>query len=205
MKEGDEYGQYRARLIRPLVWVLPWRLWKKGVRVARRTIYEREWLIGQFGAEFWPMECRGGALNSRFEIQGRDGDEEEWEPVSQWRRDELRKADDLAAALASRRGKTVLLDDSGERGRRLGSGIDTLVRHLRDIKKVRDYHEIVAVLRSSNEDWIVETVEGWGENVLERVRDAYARGKRAHEEACEYCGFGLPVGIEEALARRKRH
>jgi hypothetical protein len=205
VKEGHEYLQYRARLLKPVVWVMPSRLWRKWVRVARWTSYDREWLVREFGESFWPVECRLGALNSRFEIQGRDGDEEEWEPVSQWRRDELRKADDLAAALASRRGKTVLLDDSGERGRRLGSGIDTLVRHLRDKTGVRSYHEILAVLRSCNVEWIVKTMSGWGENAVERVRDAYARGKEAHKEACEFCDSGLPVEIEEALARRKRH
>jgi hypothetical protein len=180
-------------------------LWGKWVRVARWTLYDRDWLLAKFEEGFWAVECRGAVLQARFEIEGRDGDDGEWEPVSQWRRDQLRMADDVAAALAARTGGKVVVGTAAERGRRLGSGIDTLVRHLRDMKKVRDYHEIVAVLRSSNEDWIVETVEGWGENVLERVRDAYARGKRAHEEACEYCGFGLPVGIEEALARRKRH
>jgi hypothetical protein len=204
VREGDEYRQYRARLIKPVVWLVPWRLWKKAVRVARWTLYEREWLIQEFGEEFWPMESRGGALSVRFEIQGRDSEREEWEAVSEWRRDQLRVADDVAAALAARTGGRVVVDGGSERGRRLGSGIDTLVRHLRDITKVRNYHELLEVLRICNVDWITETVSAWGDNAMERVRDAYSRGRKPHKEACEYCESGLPAGVEEAVARLKR-
>lgn len=204
MKEADEYLHYRARLLKPVVWYVPWRLWGKSVRIARWTSYEREWLVRKFEESFWPVECRGGALNRRFEIEGRNGENDEWEAVSQRRRDELRMANDTAGALAARTGGKVVVDGGSERGRRRGSGIDTLVRHLRDVTRVRDYHELLEVLEGSSADWIAEAVSAWGENAVERVRDAYARGKKPHKEACEYCDSGLPAGVEEAVARRKR-
>jgi hypothetical protein len=136
VKEGHEYLQYRARLLKPVVWVMPWRLWRKWVRVARWTSYDREWLVREFGESFWPVECRGGALNGRFEIEGRNGESNEWEAVSQRRLDELRMAGDVAVALAARTGGKIVVDGGSEGGRRLGSGIDTLVRHLRDVTKV---------------------------------------------------------------------
>jgi hypothetical protein len=204
VKEAGEYLHYRARLLKPVVWYLPWRLWGKAVRIARWTLYEREWLVRKFEESFWPVECRGGALNRRFEIEGRNGDEDEWEAVSQWRRDEMRMADDVAAALAASTGGKVVVDGGREGGRRLGSGIDTLVRHLRDVTKVRNYHELLEVLRICEVDWITETVSAWGDNAMERVRDAYSRGRKPHKEACEYCESGLRAGVEEALARLKR-
>jgi len=205
VKEVHEYVHYRARLLKPLVWVLPRRLWGKWVRVARWTLYDRDWLLAKFDEKFWSVECRGAALKARFEIEGRDGEEGEWEAVSQWRRDQLRMADDVAAALAARTGGKVVVGTAAERGRRRGSGIDTLVRHLRDVEGVRDYRRILRVLKACGIDWIAGAVKGWEGNEVERVRDAYARGKQAHAEACDYCAFGVPKEIERVLARAKRH
>jgi hypothetical protein len=180
-------------------------LWSKWVRVARWTQYDREWLLQKFGDDFWTVECRGGALNQRFEIEGRDSADDGWDPVSEWRRGELRMADDMAAALVARTGGKGVAIVPGDRGRRRGSGIDTLVRHLRDVEKVKDYREILELLKGSGIVWVVEAIAGWGDNAPERARDAYGRGRDAHREACDYCKSGLPIEIHNALARRKRH
>jgi hypothetical protein len=204
VKEAHEHLYYRAQLLKPLVWVLPRRLWGKWVKVAGWTLYDRDWLVAKFEEWFWPVECRGGALNARFEIEGRDDEEHDWEAVSEWRRGELRMADDIAGAVVRKSGGKVVVGRAAERGRRRGSGTDTLVRHLRDVEGVRDYRRILEVLKACGIDWIGEAVKGWEGNELERVRGAYARGKQAHAEACDYCAFGLPKEVEDALARRKR-
>lgn len=131
MKEVDEYGYYQARVRQPLPLYLPRRLWGKWVRVARWTEYERQWLVSKFEERFWPMEARGAALSANFEIKGRDSEEDDWEAVSDWRRAELRQAEDVATALHER-GATAGQSEKGGSGRRPGSGIDTLVRHLKD-------------------------------------------------------------------------
>ena len=203
MREVHEYRYYQARVRKPLVWLFPRRMWKKWVRVGRWTDYERERLISEFEEGMWPTECRGAALNPRFQIEGRDAEEDEWEPVSEWRRERLLIADDLADALLARTGRGSLAVSVTERGRRRGSGIDTLVRHLRDKASLLDYRELVQALRGSGIPWIVDAVNAWGDNAVERARDAYARGGAPHKGACEYCEWGLPPELEAAIPQRK--
>jgi hypothetical protein len=83
-KEVHEYQRYRADVRNPGIWLRPRRLWGKWVKVARWRLYGRPWLLRRFGKS-WPAECRRATLDNHFEIQGRDRDDEEWKPLSQWR------------------------------------------------------------------------------------------------------------------------
>jgi len=205
VKEAHEYLHYRARLLKPLVWVLPRRLWGKWVKVAGWTLYDRDWLLGKFEEWFWPVECRGGALNARFEIEGRDGEEEDWEPVSEWRREQLRMADDFATAVIRKSGGKVAVGTAAERGRRRGSGIDILIAHLREVEKIEDYDLVVRVVKACDVGSVRRVVDEWGEmDGREKARNAASRGRKRHLEGCVYCREGLPRSVEEALARAKR-
>jgi hypothetical protein len=85
-------------------------------------------------------------------------------------------------------------------GRKKGSGVDVLVRHLRDAEGVPDYHEVYKILQASDDPRINDVIDGWGPAFRERIRDAYARGGPVHVEACDYCANGLPRSLAEALA-----
>ena len=202
MKEVHQYEYYRARLRRPVIWLLPWRMWMKWVRVARWTPYSRRWLIRRAEEQFWPVECRGAALNPRFEIEGRDGKEGEWEPVSEWRRAELRRAEDIASALKPR--GTGEVDFEREKpGRRAGSGMGILVRHIRDEEKLTSYDEVLLALRESGLASVAEALRHWGDEARSKLRELYADSGQAHKKSCPYCERGLPAELEAAVARRK--
>ncbi len=155
------------------------------------------------GEQFWPVECRGAALNPRFEIEGRDREEDDWEAVSDWRRAELRQAEDIATALHER-GATAGQTEKGRSGRRLGSGIGTLVRHLKDRGQIERLEDVYAILKDASVPWIEEIVGAWDAAWRDRIEDAFDRGRKTHEKYCRYCAPGaLPRGVAEAVARFK--
>ena len=202
MKEPHEYNHYRARLRRPWFWLLPRRMWGRWVRVAWWTEYEWEWLVSKFEERFWPVEARGAALSANFEIYGRDSEEEDWEAVSEWRREQLSAARDVAVALRTQEGGRV--NEKGRPGRRRGSGVDTLVRHLREkCEEVRDLDDAYWVLAHCGVRSMSATVEAWADSWPDRIRDAYDRGRVPHAGGCPYCEHGLPGEISDAVGRLK--
>lgn len=205
MREAHEYKRYRARVRVPLPVGFPRRMWRKWVRLAYWTEYERDWLLKALREEYWVFEARKGAVNRKFEIYGRDSEDEEWEPVSQWRREQLQTALDVADVLL-RRGvdRSGIVAERGQPGRRRGSGIGTLVRHLREVEEIKDYGDVLRLLRGSGVDWITEALESWGDNAKERVREANADAVESHRSACPYCIVGLPPGVRSAITRHKR-
>lgn len=203
MKEPHEYQRYLARLRRPAVWLLPRRMWGKWVRVGGWTEYEREWLVSKFEERFWPVEARGAALSANFEIMGRDSEDDDWEVVSDWRRAELRQAEDVATALHER-GAIAGQTEKGRSGRRPGSGIDTLVRHLKDREQIERLEDVYAILRDASVPWIEEIVGAWDAAWRDRIEDAFDRGRKTHKKHCRYCAPGaIPPGVAEAVARFK--
>ncbi len=180
-------------------------MWGRWVRVVRWTEYEWEWLVSKFEERFWPVEARGAALSANFELYGRDSEEEDWEAVSEWRREQLQMALD-SADLLIRRGvesPASTLAERRKRGRSRGSGIGTLVRHLRDVEEIEDYPDVLWILRESELDWVIEMLQSWGDNARERVREAYADAFESHKIACRYCNGGLPPELRSAIARHK--
>lgn len=189
----------------PLPFGFPRRMWRKWVRLAYWTEYERDWLLKALGEGYWVFEARKSAVNRKFEIYGRDSEDEEWEPVSLWRGEQLQTALDVADVLLRRGVGPAASGTSvrGQPGRPRGSGIGTLVRHLRDVEEIKDYAQILSVLREARDTWIEEVVLSWGENARERVREAYSDGRDPHEVACPYCIGGLLPEVRSAIARLK--
>lgn len=131
----------------------------------------------------------------------------------------------LAVRGARARGGWVELSDGkGEisiraatrRGRRGGSGLDTLIRHLHTEEHVQDYEDVVRLILSNGPAWALKEVRGWlpkgvtsvsGEQMKTltvRARGANSSGKRAHDAHCPYCQTGLPQRLNDALVARKR-
>lgn len=79
-------------------------------------------------------------------------------------------------------------------GRRLGSGLGVLIRHLRDIAGVRDYDVLVLMCEQSGLAWARDPILSAGTDARDRtavLRKAYTNGKAPHEKACPYCADGL--------------
>jgi hypothetical protein len=108
--EAHEYAEYRVACRRALFGQLPGRVWGKWTRLVGYRTFTIEELRKRFGRD-WDQECRLALLNDRFEIDGRPPNGT-WIPLSQWRLDEKRQAQDLAELLMGyqRRFRT----DSGE-------------------------------------------------------------------------------------------
>lgn len=174
------------------------RLWGKRLKFGRWTEYDLRELA--FGAIRGPIRHLAGITSDEFQIEGSD-DGVTWDAVSPWWIDEKRRAAETAAVL--KRVPPGVLTVAGKRGRRRGSGIDTLVRHLRDREGIRDYERIVSVLEASKIESVSKALVAWGDNAVERARDAYARGRSAHADGCDYCAFGLPPGLQAAIPRAK--
>jgi hypothetical protein len=145
--------------------------------------------------QLWDVQLAAAASDERDEIDGRNG-RGEWTPVSV---EEKRLHALVVTAHAVRTTEAA----AGRRGRKKGSGIDTLVRHLRDVEKLRRYSDVVEVLRASRILRITEHVESWGDNAIEPSRNTYARGGAAHAEACDYCASGLSADLQKAITWRK--
>jgi len=80
-------------------------------------------------------------------------------------------------------------------GRRAGSGMGVLVRHLREVEGIEDYHTILALCERSGLGWVREALEASGTLPSDRVamlRKAFSNGKRTHALSCPYCERGLP-------------
>ncbi len=173
------------------------------MRVARGTEYEWEWLVRKFEERFWPVEARGAALSANFEIYGWDSEEEKWEAVSEWRRDQMQMAEDVAAALHER-GATAGQTEKGRSGRRPGSGIGTLVRQLKDREQIERLEDVYAILKDARVPWIEEILGPWDVAWRDRIEDAFDRGRKTHKKHCRYCAPGaLPPGVADAVARFK--
>lgn len=91
-------------------------------------------------------------------------------------------------------------------GRRLGSGLNVLIRHLRDIAGVQDYAVLVQMCQQSGLPWASEPVRRAGADPRDRtavLRKAYSNGKTAHAEGCSYCTNGLPEPWRSLVAAYK--
>jgi hypothetical protein len=92
-----------------------------------------------------------------------------------------------------------VLPDGRKPGRKPASGVRNLVRHLKDVEEVLDYHDILKVLRASDHPRVTETIKHWG---IDQVRDAYGHSGARHASACGYCaGAPLPRPLVDAVAR----
>lgn len=97
--EPYDFEDYRVRLRKKVYGFLPLAiLWNRRVLPFRWTDYDRQFLDGRFGDE-WPFQLSLAEMKPRYWIQGRSG-QGEWQELSQWRLDELRRADDEARAQA---------------------------------------------------------------------------------------------------------
>ena len=105
MTEPTEFLRYRVKLRKALFGALPRRMWCKWVKLGRPQEYEREEVLRRFG-DTWEAECRLALLNPNFEIEGQDA-QGNWEPLSNWRLEELRQARDVAMAVRSMSGGPV--------------------------------------------------------------------------------------------------
>ena len=200
MREVHEYSCYQARVRQPLPLYLPRRLWGKWVRVVQWTEYEREWLVKKFEEQFWAVECRGAALNQRFEIEGRDREDDDWEAVSEWRRAELRQAEDVATALRSEKGGEVAAWERGQPGRPAGLGVGVLVRHIRDVEGIKNYDLVLSVLDVSGIGGVQSWLQHWGVEARRRIVELNAENIKAHESSCAYChGSAMPSRLREAI------
>lgn len=101
-------------------------------------------------------------------------------------------------------------------GRRLGSGVDTLIRHLHTIERVDDYEDVVRLILTDGPAWAKEAIRAWlpkgaksmtGADLKAlsaRARRVNSSGKGAHDANCPYCGSGLPKRLHDAVTTRKR-
>ena len=78
-----------------------------------------------------------------------------------------------------------------------------LVRHLREVEGIEDYHAILALCERSGLGWVREALEASGMLPADRVamlRKAFSNGKRTHQVSCPYCTSGLPEPWRTLLA-----
>jgi hypothetical protein len=188
------HATYRVRL-RTIVHRI-WRgvrLWGKWVWLNHWTEYDGEELRRKFGRK-WSLELAQYQSYMRFEIVGVDEKGKE-APLSNWRLEELRRGEDIAAALvrqyeAGRRDKLEFEDvdavveelqrvrglyTAGERPKR-----GETAHHLRDHPPVVAEHLIVAIMkRLSFTDAAPSKIGKWADNGRRRIE---------HEKReCRFC------------------
>lgn len=83
MKDPAKYDKYSVKLRRPLLGLLPGRLWGKWINQDNYTEYSRKWVTQRFGKK-WSKKLSDECYSETFEIHGWDGVGEEWEPLSAW-------------------------------------------------------------------------------------------------------------------------
>ena len=78
-----------------------------------------------------------------------------------------------------------------------------LIRHLRDVEGIRDYHAILGLCEQSDLGWVHEALEACGTDTADRVamlRKAFSNGRGTHQVACTYCADGMPEPWRSLLA-----
>ena len=193
---------YRVRLRNLVYWFWPAvPLWGKWPCLWAWTEYDGEELRRKY-KKSWPARLAMAAEKKRFEIKG-VGDDGKVEALSYWRRDELRRAEDVAAAVRRReRGRTPLV--AGQAGRPAGIGVGSLVRHIRDVEGITNYDEVLAILEESGIQQVVDWVAHWGKDARRRVVELYSESNRTHAAVCAYCeGQPMPEKLRGAIERRK--
>jgi len=195
VKEASEYKYYTVRLRRPLLGLLPGRLWAKWVTHLDYTDYTRNWLVQHFGDQ-WPRKLLDARHSEAFEIHGRDSKEAEWEPLSGW----LIRHENRLNMMARWWGvESEAEAPRRQPGRPAGSGIGVLVRHLRDVEGLTNYDELLVALRECGLESVVETVDGWGKDARSKLPKVYAENVKRHKERCPYCKRGLPPSLKATI------
>jgi len=156
------------------------------VRVGRPKWFEGDMLRTGFGAR-WPEVLAKELAPDRRAFLRIDGED------ASGTRYRLPRAavPEATEAPATRRG-----------GRRAGSGLSVLVRHLTDVDDVTDYRVILEALEESGLEWVRRALDAGGSAPVDRVaivKKAHDNGKRFHDSRCPYCSDGLPTAIGAAL------
>lgn len=82
-------------------------------------------------------------------------------------------------------------------GRKLGSGGDTVIVHLRDIEQLARYEDILALLELPGMRAALGIPSEWARD---EIRDAYSRAPKPHAKVCSWCeGAPLPPILRSAL------
>lgn len=163
-------------------------VWDSDVHLAQWAEYDGDALRSLYGKTKWPEELRKVLDLPFLEVV-------------------VETAGGAKRYLRRRDGSTT--DDDivprGARGRQPGSGLNVLVRHLRD-KEGLSYGDVLDVLDAAQDPRFADQVAAWGEDPkmrLNQLRRAYASARTAHATACPYCANRLPRRIHDALTRIK--
>ena len=201
MTDRADLERYRVRLRRLTYGIFPLtRLWTKWVYSGEWTEYRGMGLRRKF--KNWPITLTIAVEKQRFEVEGM-AEGGRWEPLSSWRLDELRQAEDFAAALRRQAGGGAPLQ-LGEPGRPAGVGVGSLVRHIRDIEAIRSYDEVLAILRQSGIQQVTDWLTHWGDEGRKRIVQLYSENAKTHATSCAYCqGQPMPSDLRAAVDRCK--
>lgn len=157
------------------------------VKVGRWRHFEGDVLRAHFG-ERWPKVLADELTPERQAFLRIDGED----ASGQRYRLPCAVPEVLTSEVPARRG-----------GRRAGSGMGVLVRHLREVEGIEDYHAILTLCERCGLAWVREALEASGTLPADRVamlRKAFSNGKRMHQVSCPYCTSGLPEPWRTLLA-----
>jgi len=146
------------------------------VRVGRWRTFEGDVLRAHFG-ERWLEVLADEVRRPYLRIDGEDASGRRYR---------------LPVDVADQKARSV---ESPKAGRRSGLGLNVLIRHMRDIEGIKDYHALLAMCERSELPWATEATRATGVDPRDQVavlRKAYSNGKARHIEACPYCANGLP-------------
>jgi len=146
------------------------------VRVNRWRRFEGDVLRAHFG-DRWPEVLAAELTESRRAFLRIDGEDAEG------RRVKLPQSPDPVVAAGPRKA-----------GRRPGSGMSVLIRHLRDVERIEDYDVLLTMCERSGVEWAKSALDAGGVvrgDRLQVLRKAYSNGKARHDGACPYCADGL--------------